>query len=64
MKIEEYILICLMFAVVFAIHSVIDLCDSASTTQMTAKTDWAVHHPVDLLNVKIVNTRRNKELVH
>jgi hypothetical protein len=61
MKIEEYLLICLIFTVVFAIHSFVDACTSQRTTQINAKTDWAIHQPVDLLNVKIVTTRRHNK---
>jgi hypothetical protein len=62
MKIEEYLLICLIFTVVFAIHSFVDACTSQCTTQINAKTDWAIHQPGDLLNVKIVNTRRHNKV--
>lgn len=62
MQIEEYILVCLMFSIVFVIHSVIDARADIHAAQLACKADWSPQHTVDLLNVKIGNHRRNRAM--
>lgn len=62
MQIEEYLLVCLMFSIVFAIHSIIDARADIHAAQLECKADWSPQRPMDLLNVKIGTLRRCRDI--